>query len=90
MKPDWHKALFVVSMDKLDSLTELRNEQGYFEEGVVLRTATLGELMDEYPGINLLSDYRMRITADGFQDGGAFVLVDSERNVNKFTMKDEE
>ena len=84
LKPDWHKAMFVVSEDKLDSLMKLRDSQGYFENDVVLRSTTVGDVMKANPGANLLSDVRMRATAEGFSDGGAYIITTGEgvRNLN--------
>lgn len=82
LKPDWHKALFAVTEDKLGALEKLRRSQkGYFDEGVVLRISTLGELMQEFPGANLLEDFRLKMTGDGFETG-ALILVTSDRNQN--------
>ena len=81
LKPDWHKALFVASEDKLEALEKLREKQGYFEDGVVLKTKTLGEFMQENPGAYLLSDYRLNATAEGFERGG-YILVTGTRNIN--------
>lgn len=81
LKPDWHKALFVASEDKLEALSRLREKQGYFDDGVVLRKTTLGEIMKKYPGANLLADYRLNATAEGFERGG-YIIVTGERNIN--------
>jgi len=84
LKPDWHKAMFVASEDKLDALTKLRDSQGYFENNVVLRSTSLGEIMKSNPGANLLADVRMGATAEGFSDGGAYIITTGtgERNLN--------
>jgi len=82
LKPDHHKALFVVSKDNLETLSALRKKQGYFDEGVVLRESTLGELMSENPGANLLSDFRLNGNTLGIEKGG-YILTTGDRNINK-------
>ena len=77
LKPDNYSALFFTSSDNLEVLEKLRRKQGYFEENVVLREATIGELLDNNPGAVLLSDHRFNGTVLG-KDSGGYILVNSK------------
>ncbi len=79
LKPDWHKALFIASDDKMGVLEKLREEQGYFENGVVLKQKALDQPMNDNPGTYLLSDYRLN--AEGIELRG-YILVTGTKKIN--------
>ncbi len=77
LKPDYYKALFVASEENLEKLESLRRSQGYFENDVVMRESTLGEILDQNPGAVVLSDYRFNGSVLG-TDSGGFIIVTSD------------
>jgi hypothetical protein len=70
-----HDHLFMAEERILRELTALRRKQGYFESGVVLRSAILGELMAKYPRGTLLEDIKFNITVIGKRYAGALILA---------------
>jgi hypothetical protein len=69
--------LFVVEEGALDALTALRKQQGYFEQGVVLRSERLGDLMNRLgSGAVIIEDLKFNMTVVGGLDGrGAFIIT---------------
>ena len=72
---DYH-ALFLATENTLPALTKLREGQGYFENDVVLRKTTVGELKQKYPDGIFTFDYRFNgpIPDNGF-NGGSIAFV---------------
>ena len=74
LKPDYYQALFTASEPNLEKLTNLRKDQGYFDDGVVLKQATVGELLDKNPNAKVLADFRFNGSVLGKESGGYIVV----------------
>ncbi len=79
IKPANHKALFTASSDNLDELHKLRKGQGYFDNDVVLRETTVGDMMKQYPDAKILSDIRFNYSVLGKDSGGYIVVLPGKR-----------
>ncbi|MEZ8185261.1 RHS repeat-associated core domain-containing protein [Shewanella sp. 5S214] len=77
-KPDAYYALFAASHANLEELTKLRESQGYFDEGVELKQATVGELLAQSPNASVLSDFRFNGSVLGKESGG-YIVVTNEK-----------
>ncbi|MEL0645840.1 RHS repeat-associated core domain-containing protein [Pseudoalteromonas agarivorans] len=78
LKPDYYQALFAASEPNLDELTKLRQKQGYFDDDVELKQATVGELLDKNPDAKVLSDFRFNGSVLGKKSGGYIVVTNNQ------------
>ncbi|MDC9502343.1 DNA/RNA non-specific endonuclease [Pseudoalteromonas sp. Angola-18] len=78
LKPDYYQALYAASEPNLDELTKLRKKQGYFDDDVELKQATVGELLDKNPNAKVLSDFRFNGSVLGKKSGGYIVVTNNQ------------
>jgi hypothetical protein len=67
--------LFLVEERALEDLSALRKGQGYFQGNVVLRSATIGQLMEPFGEAVLLEDQKFNMTVLGSGRHGGLILA---------------
>ncbi|WP_062567643.1 DNA/RNA non-specific endonuclease [Pseudoalteromonas arabiensis] len=83
LKPDYYQALFAASEPNLGELTKLRKKQGYFDNDVELKEATVGELLEKNPDAKVLSDFRFNGSVLGKESGGYIVVTNNQPEKSK-------